>query len=125
MVALRILGGLLAIAALVLAFAPTLVSDPGPAPDLFEATERHVRWGLLVGVGAFLVVRTKLRPFWITVLWLVFWLSAGYLVARLIGIGLEGAGSVMQWVWAAVELAICAVIGGVLYRKRDADAPAG
>jgi len=124
-IALRIFGGLLAVAGLVLAFAPTLVSDPGPAPDLFEATERHVRWGLLIGIGGFLAWRTRLKPWWITALWFVFFGSAGYLVARLIGIAMVGPSVVMQWVWVAVEVLICAVIGGVLWWKRDADASAG
>lgn len=34
----QILGAGVAMVSPVLAFAPTLVHDPGPAPDLFEAT---------------------------------------------------------------------------------------
>lgn len=119
MIALRILGGVLVLAGLVLSVAPTLALDPGDAPDLFEAIERHVRWGLLIGIGLLLAVRTSLRPWRVTFAHLVCWVSAGYLVARLIGIAVEGASSGRQWLWVGVEVAICLVAGGYLVRKRD------
>ena len=118
-IALRILGGLLVIVGLVLAYEPTLVHDPGGDPDLFEAIERHVRWGLLAGLGALLAVRTKLRPWRVTLAHVVLWASAGYLAARLIGIAIEGASSGKQWMWVGVEAVICAVLGAYAWRKRE------
>lgn len=118
-VPLRMLGGALALAGLVLAFAPTLVSDPGPAADSFAAIERRIPWGLLLGVGAFLVARTQLKPWSHTLASFVFWVVIGILVARGIGLALDGADSGMQWVWVLVEVIVIAGAGAFLARKRN------
>jgi len=117
---LRIAGVLLVLVGLVLVVAPTLVSDPGPAPDTFEAVERHVRWGALIAVGALLVARTRLRPWLLTLAHVVLWVSVGYLVARLIGIALVGANDARQWMWVAVEAVLAAIAGAYVWRRRDA-----
>ena len=120
---LRMLGVVLVVAGLVLVWAPTLVLDPGPPPDTFEAVERHVRWGALVGVGALLVARRHLRPWAVTIAAAVLCLDLGYLVARIIGIALAGTDSNRQWMWVAVEVVIAAVVVAYL-RRRHGSAPA-
>jgi hypothetical protein len=47
---------------LVLATVPTLISDPGPAADSYEAIERRVWWGALAGLGALLATLPSVRP---------------------------------------------------------------
>jgi cell division protein FtsW (lipid II flippase) len=116
--ALRIVGALLVVVGSVLVFAPTLVTDPGPAPDTFEAVERHVRWGGLIALGAFLIARTQLKPWALTLAHAVLWVCVGYLIPRLIGIALEGADSGTQWMWAALEAALAALAGAYLWKKR-------
>jgi cell division protein FtsW (lipid II flippase) len=118
MIALRILGALLVPTGFVLVFAPTLVSDPGPAPDVFEAVERHVRWGALIALGAFLIARTRMKPWTLTFAHAVLWVCAGYLVARLIGILLESANDGRQWMWVGVEAVLAALSGAYVWRKR-------
>ena len=115
-----ILGALIALASLVPAIAPGLAHDLGPAPDLFEATERHVRWGLGVALGGILAVDRWRRPFSVLFAWVVLCLSGGYLLARFIGIAIEGPGSRMQWILVAVELVICVVAAAWIRRRRDA-----
>jgi hypothetical protein len=117
---LQVLGVLVALGALVLVLAPTLAHDPGPAPDLFEAIERRVRWGLGVGVGALLVARPWRRPWSVVFAWVLLCGSGGYLIARLIGIALEGPGSGMQWVWTGVEVVLCALTAAWIRYRRDA-----
>lgn len=117
---LRALGVFAALASLVLVVSPTLVHDPGPAPDVFEATERHVRWGLGISLGALLFVNRWRRPWSVLFAWTVFCLSSGYLVARFIGMAIEGPTNQDQWVLVAVEVAVCAAAAFWIHRKRDA-----
>lgn len=109
------------LACLVLSVAPTLVHDPGPAPDLFEATERHVRWGLGIGIGATLCAKRWRRPWSVVVAWLALCLSGGYLLARFIGIAIEGWGNQKQWLLVGVEIVICAV--AALWIRHKGGAP--
>jgi hypothetical protein len=111
-------GAVLVVAGLVLVFVPTLVQDPGPAADTFEAIERRVRWGALVGIGALLIARTQLRPWGITIASFVLWIDLGYLVARCIGLALEGTDSDRQWMWLGIEVVIAVAAGAYLWGKR-------
>lgn len=114
------LGALLIVGSLVLVFAPQLVSDPGPAKGTFEAVERRVRWGILTGLGAFLVMFRALKPWAIGFLTFAFWIVTGYLVARLIGIALDGFDSPKQWMWVGVE-AVLIVVFVILQRRKYPD----
>lgn len=118
MTALRAVGVLLVGGGVVLSIAPTLVHDPGAAPDLFEAVERHARWGLPVGIGALLVARTRLRPWSVTLVSAVLSVTLGYLLARIIGIALEGVGSSRQWLYVGIEVVIGLAAAAFLRRKR-------
>ena len=112
---LRIVGLLVAIAGLVLAAVPTLVHDPGPAADTYAAIERRVWWGAVAGFGALLVTRRSLTPWIETVASFVFWIVAGFLAARVIGLVLDGTDSAKQWMWTAIEAAIC--VGAWLFLR--------
>lgn len=103
------IGVLIALASLVVAVAPQLVQDFDPTSDLFEATERHARWGLGVAVGAMLVVNQWRQSWSVTLAWAALCLSGGYLVATLIGMVIEGPSDVPHWVLVGVELVICGV----------------
>lgn len=118
--ALQALGAVVAVASLVVAMAPTLVLDPGPAPNLFEATERHVRWGLGVAVGAMFVVNGWRRPWSVLAAWFVLCLSGGYLLARFVGMAIQGPEDEMQWVLAGVELVVCGIAAVWIRHRREA-----
>ncbi len=119
-VLLRGAGALIAIVALIFVFAPTLVHTPAPAPDLFEAIERRVRWGLGMSFGALLIVHPWRRPWSVIFAWVVFCGSGGYLIARIIGMAIEGLGSQRQWVYTVVEVVLCVVAAGWVRYRRDA-----
>ncbi len=105
--ATRFLAVLMVVAGAVLIVAPTLAYDPGPAPDTFEAIERRIWWGGLLGLGAaVLAYRPATWP--IALGWLVFWVVSGFLVARLVGLVLDGADDLRQWGWVAAETALVA-----------------
>lgn len=122
MMALRVAGGVAVLIGLVLSVEPGLVADLEPTDDLFERIERHVRWGLLVGVGLLFVFRTKLKPAGETFAHVVLWVVLGYLVIRVLGIALEGAGSERQWMWVVVEIAILPFPAGYLWWRRRREA---
>lgn len=117
MTAVRVIGALLALVGLVLTVAPTLAHDPGPAADTFAAIERRIPWGGLAGAGALLMARRALRPWQATIAAAIFWVTLGLLVARLVGLALDGADSSRQWLWVAVETAI--VLGAAAYLRRN------
>jgi hypothetical protein len=114
---LQWIGALACLGGLVLVLAPTLVSDPGPAADTFEAIERRVRWGALAGLGALLLVHTRLRPWPTTVAMAVLMVTAGFLVARIIGLVLDGMDSGRQWMWTGIEVAIVLVAWAFIARR--------
>ena len=116
---LRVLGVLGAIAGLVLSTVPTLVSDPGPAADSHEAIERRVWWGALTGFGVLLATLRSVRPWSIAFASFVFWIVAGFLAARVIGLVLDGTDSSKQWMWTAIEVGICCV-AAIYLRRRGA-----
>ncbi len=122
--ALRIVGGLIALVGLVLSCAPTLVHDPGPAVDTYEAIERRVWYGAMTGLGVLLIVRTQLKPWKTTLAHVVLWIVGGFLLARVIGLVLDGMDSQLQWVWTLVELVLCA-LAAVYIRTRDSTHPHG
>ena len=118
MTPVRIIGLLIAVAGLVLAAVPTLVNDPGPAADTYAAIERRVWYGAIAGFGALLVARTSLKPWVETIAAFVFWIVAGFLAARVIGLALDGIDSGKQWLWTAIEVAIC-VVAWLFLRHRQ------
>jgi hypothetical protein len=54
----------------------------------------------------------------VTIATVVFWVVTGFLIARVIGLFLDGMDSGQQWMWVAVEAAVAAVPGIYLWRKR-------
>lgn len=122
---LRVVGALLLIAGLVLAVMPTLVSDPGPAVDTFAAIERRIWWGGLAGVGLLFLARTTLKPWSVSFAHLVMWVVLGFLIARVIGLALDGMDSAKQWMWTAIEAVVVAVPAVYLWRRsaRATDPP--
>ncbi len=116
-------GLILLFGGVVLAFAPTLVYDPGPANDLFRTIERRIPWGGLAGLGLLFVLHTKWKPWLASVAAVVCWATTGAIFARLVGLMLDGAGSSKQWMWVVAEAAVIAVAGFFLWKfqeKRDA-----
>lgn len=118
LLALKAFGLLLALAGLLLAALPTLLNDPGPAASSFEAIERRIWWGGLFGVGLLLLTHTQLKPWLFTLSAATFWIIGGMLVARTIGLVLDGADSGKQWFWFVVELVIVVVAAVGMIRTK-------
>lgn len=104
---LKILGVTLAIIGVALVSNPELVSSRPVPDDTFEAIERRVWWGVLIGLGVLLILHHQMRPWLLTLAATGAALTFGLLAARLIGIALDGSVP-KQWLWVAVEAAILA-----------------
>lgn len=104
----RIAGIVMAALGVVMAVFPNwfgpLTGGPEPPADAFEAVERRVRGGMLLGIGLLFIARTELRPWSITIASTIFYFMLGALLARILGLIIEGV-TAKQWMLVAVETA--------------------
>lgn len=112
-IALVVLG---AIAAVFPSWFGPLTGGPVPPADLFEAVERRVRGGMVLGVGLCFLVIPVLRPWSVSIPTALFYLMAGALAARLFGMMVDGAVP-KQWLLVAVEAGVMAVAAIWLWRS--------
>ncbi|MFY0665512.1 MAG: hypothetical protein JXQ97_12880 [Natronospirillum sp.] len=82
---------------------PELVSDKPVPDDPFKAVERRVWWGILIGLGLLMMTHHQLKPFLLTVAATGSALMLGFLIARILGIVLDGS-TLKQWYWVGAEL---------------------
>ncbi|RME22632.1 MAG: DUF4345 domain-containing protein [Deltaproteobacteria bacterium] len=117
---IRIVGMVLAAVGVVAALAPhwfgPLTQATGPTADLFEAVERRVRGGMVLGVGLALVAVPALRPWSVSIAAAIFWFMTGALAARLLGMVVDGAVP-RQWMLVGVEAAV--MTGAALWLWRS------
>ncbi|MCB9741636.1 MAG: hypothetical protein H6740_03410 [Alphaproteobacteria bacterium] len=108
-VGLRGLGLLLAGLGVVAALSPqglaALTEGAAPTPEVFEAIERRVRGGMVLGVGLILIAVPGLRPLSTSLPSAVFYFMAGALAARLLGLLVDGVVP-RQWQLVAVETGV-------------------
>lgn len=107
-VVLKIIGFVILLIGVVLTYNPELISSKPLAESSFEATERRVLWGLLIGAGLLLLLHHQLQPWLLTLAATGFALTFGVLIARLIGVAIDGS-SLKQWYWIGAELMILAI----------------
>lgn len=88
----------------------------GPAPDIFEAVERRVRGGMLLGLGLCFIAITALRPWSTSIPTAIIFFMAGALAARLLGLLVDGAVP-KQWLLVAVEAVVMAIAAFWLWRS--------
>lgn len=115
----RIVGvGLVVVGILAAAF-PTwsgpLTRATAPTLDLFEAVERRVRGGTVLGLGLILLTVPSLRPWSTSVPTAIFAFMAAALAARLLGMGVDGTVP-KQRLMVAVEAAVMTVAALWLWR---------
>ncbi len=117
---LRIIGIILAgLGALMSAFPgwfEPLTGGPEPAADTFEAVERRVRGGMVLGVGLILIARTELRPWSMTIASVLFYFMLGALLARVLGLIIEGIDA-RQWLAVAIETGVMTLAALWMWRS--------
>ena len=116
----RIFGIVLAVVGVVVAIFPgwfgPLTGGPEPPVDVFEAVERRVRGGMVLGVGLTFIAVTALRPWSVSIPTAIFYFMTGALAARLVGIIVDGVVP-KQWALVAVEAVFMALAALWLWRS--------
>ncbi len=100
---IRVIGIVLIIVGIVLVWNPELVSKQPIPEDTFAATERRIWWGLIIGAGILLMFHHDIQPWMATIAATASALLFGLLIARLIGIMLDGS-VLKQWINVGIEL---------------------
>ncbi|GAA0411142.1 hypothetical protein GCM10009133_19490 [Cocleimonas flava] len=113
----RFIGVALIIVGLVLVSNPELVSNKPIPSDTFEAVERRIWWGLLIGFGFLLLFHHQIQPWITTIAATLSSLFFGLLVARLIGIMLDGSVA-KQWLNIGIEIVILVPLVWWYFRVR-------
>ena len=97
-----------------------LTGGPEPPADTFEAIERRVRGGMVLGIGLALIARTELRPWSVTIASVIFYFILGALLARVLGLIIEGIVA-RQWMLMAVETGLMTLAALWLWRASSGD----
>jgi multisubunit Na+/H+ antiporter MnhB subunit len=117
---LRIFGIALAVLGLAAAAFPSwfgpLTGGPGAPVDVFEAVERRVRGGMLLGIGLCFIAITALSPWSTSLPTAIFYFMAGALAARILGLMIDGVVP-KQWLLVAVEAVVMAIAALWLWRN--------
>ena len=116
-VVLRVIGAVLIIAGVILASNPELVSNKPIPSDVFKAVERRIWWGLLIGIGLLFQFHHQLSPWQSTLSATGASLLVGLLIARLIGIALDGSVA-KQWLNVGIEIVMLAPLVWWYYKVR-------
>jgi len=103
----RVVGAVLIIFGIVLAANPELMSNKPVPNDIFKAVERRIWWGLFIGFGLLLQFHHQLVPWQASIAATLSSLLVGLLIARLIGIMLDGSVA-KQWLNVGIEIVILA-----------------
>ena len=95
----------LILAGLILVCNPELASNKPIPSDNFQATERRIWWGLLIGFGMLLQFHHTWLPWAPSLAATGSALMVGLLVARLNGIALDGSAA-KQWLNVGIEVVL-------------------
>lgn len=95
---------------------PPLTKATEPTLDTFEAIERRVRAGMLLGVGLAFIGVTNLRPWSISIPSAIIYGACGAVAARVFGIMVDGAVP-KQWQYLAIEAGIITLAALWLWRS--------
>jgi len=96
-----------------------LTGGAEPAADAFEAVERRVRGGMVLGLGLIFIARTALRPWSVTIASVLFYFMLGALLARILGLIIEGI-TPRQWMLVAIETGVMTLAAVWLWRSGSA-----
>jgi len=100
---LRLIGLIVIAMGLVITINPEWITQKSVPENTFDAVERRIWWGLIIGLGCLLMFHHTLMPWQATVAATLASLLFGLLIARLIGICLDGSVT-KQWLYVFIEI---------------------
>lgn len=116
-VVLKILGILFFIAGFLLTLKPDLLGKFSSSIDAYQMIEKRVRWGLLVGLGLFLVFNSNWNSWGLGITALLFAITLGIIISRLTGFVKDGFFIQQLW-WLLIELFALLLFGFLYWRQK-------
>lgn len=91
-----------------------LTGGPAPPADVYEAIERRVRGGMILGLGLMFIGIASLRPWSTSIPLVIFYFMTGALAARVLGLIVDGTVP-KQWLLVAVETGVMTAVAAWLW----------
>jgi len=114
---LKISGVVLLIAGFILTIKPDLLAKFAASVDGYQMIEKRVKWGILIGLGIFLIYYHNGNSWKSLVAALVTALTFGIIIARLAGFVLDGFFVRQIW-WLLIELAVFTIFGFLYWKYK-------
>ena len=102
---LKVTGMVSIIIGVVLVWNPELATSKPMPSDTFQSIEKRIWWGAFIGIGILPFFHYQLLPLIPTIAATLSALLLGLLIARLIGIILDGSVT-KQWIYVGIEILI-------------------
>ena len=116
-ISLKIIGIVLLISGLLLAFKPTIISKTPLPNNSYQIIKMRVVWGFPIGVGMLFIFHNQWGDLKLTLCALLIFLTLGIIFARLLGMVLDGFLK-KQLLWLTMEI-VAFIFFVVLYRYAD------
>lgn len=113
---IKILGIILCIAGFLLTLKPDLLGKYPPSVDAYRMIEKRVRWGLLIGLGLFLIFYSNRNSWGLNITTLFLALTFGIIISRLTGFVKDGFFVQQLW-WLIMEI-VALLFFSFLYWKQ-------
>ncbi|MHC8949849.1 DUF4345 family protein [Sphingobacterium hungaricum] len=114
---LKISGVILIIAGFIFTLKPDLVTKFPTSIDAYQMIEKRVPWGLLIGLGLFLLFYTNWTSWGLGIVAFLFALTLGIIIARLTGLLIDGFFVKQIW-WLLIELAVLFLFGFLYWKQK-------
>lgn len=113
---LKISGVILLIAGFMLAIKPDFFGKFSTFINPYQMIEKRVKWGMLIGLGVFLILHNNWASWGPIAMVLLISLTLGIILARLTGFVLDGF-FIKQLFWLLIELAALLIFGFFYYKQ--------
>ena len=110
----KIIGAVLFMAGGVLTYKPNIISKIPLPENAYQMIEMRIKWGFLIGLGMLLIFYNQWGSWKLLVCAVLFFLTLGIVIARLLGFVLDDFFS-KQLLWLTIEI-VALIIFGILYR---------
>lgn len=114
---LKIAGFLFLLLGIIFTLKPELLDKFPASITPYEIIEKRVKWGLLMGLGIFVLYQTDWTSWRLIATALLATLTLGIIIARLTGFVLDGFFIKQLW-WLLIELVVLLLFGFLHWKQR-------
>jgi hypothetical protein len=115
---LKIAGVILLVTGLVLAIKPDFFGKFSTSLDAYQMIEKRVKWGMLIGMGGFLIFYNNWVVWNVLATALLITITLGIIIARSIGFVLDGFFT-KQFYWLFIEIGALILFGLLHWKQRN------